>query len=600
VPASLSKNQIEMEDDMNFLKGLKIGLSAAVILGVTVLSSCINRPMKNASPDTSVIPSFEVAVSQNRDVDILFVIDDSLSMKDEQVKLRSQFGSLMGVLQNISGGLPNIHIGVTSTDLGTSPYNLLGCETPGGREGNLLKGEYGDCLNPTGSNYIVNIEPKQCDIKRDEGNQCSFHDCNQNNCNSDVFTVDGVSTEPSGLMFYEDSNGCPRCRNYSDDNLEGVFGCIADIGVDGCGLEQPLEAMKMSLTPGSHHDEGDLGFVREKAYLAVVFITDEDDGSAKSGDFFNSDTSIDSNLGPFEFRSWEFGVVCDEPWLRTMGTEDMEYHNCKARSNDDPKNLLVPPDNYGAFLKSVKDPSMIIVAAIAGPSNGTVVMGLNEYNNPGPKKVCGAGTKPTDGAVPGVRLKEFISGFNSEVDMSWAYTSVCDEDYTPALVGLGMKIKKLVEVACITTPLDGCPDPAAANGFEPLTQLDETVRDTCQPLCSVMLVETNSAGTEIFRNIDQCPADYMDGHPLKSDPNLPVSNCFHVLYNPKCAIGPDLGPSRGAEIVISHKVQPPLGSYVFIKCRGLALVEQLCFDGIDNDMDGQIDSMDEDCNPTVI
>jgi hypothetical protein len=41
------------------------------------------------------------------------------------------------------------------------------------------------------------------------------------------------------LTFYEDVDGCPRCRNY-EGTLEDTFSCMAEMGVEGCGYEQQL------------------------------------------------------------------------------------------------------------------------------------------------------------------------------------------------------------------------------------------------------------------------------------------------------------------------------------------------------------------------
>ncbi|MBU1240826.1 hypothetical protein KJ865_14025, partial [Myxococcota bacterium] len=114
-----------------------------------MLVSCIDRPMKNASPEPVVIPSFDIPISTDRDVDLLFVIDDSKSMDAEQQRIREQFQSLMQVLKDISGGLPNIHVAVVSTDLGTAPVEIPGCDVFGGLMGSFRKGEHGNCINPT-------------------------------------------------------------------------------------------------------------------------------------------------------------------------------------------------------------------------------------------------------------------------------------------------------------------------------------------------------------------------------------------------------------------------------------------------------------------
>ncbi len=59
---------------------------------------------------------------------------------------------------------------------------------------------------------------------------------------------------------------------------------VAQIGATGCGFEAPLEAMKRSLD-GSRIEN--TGFIRDGAFLAVVFLTDEDDASVKDSSVYS-------------------------------------------------------------------------------------------------------------------------------------------------------------------------------------------------------------------------------------------------------------------------------------------------------------------------
>ncbi|MBU1221143.1 hypothetical protein KKF34_01570 [Myxococcota bacterium] len=576
---------------------LRIAILTVSTLMLAMAFSCIERPMKVADPQPDIISDFSAAQSSTRDVDILFMIDTSVSMAGEQSTLLNNFPNLMRVLKDIGGGLPNVHIGVISPDIGAYNFSVPGCGGIGD-DAKLLKGS--GCSNPIGQNFIVDIEPSGCSFSRDEETGiCSNSTCSQANCEQDAFSINGTSSEPAGLTLYSDDNGCPRCRNYSGEDLEQVFTCMADIGTGGCGFEQHLEAVTKALS-GNHNP----GFLRDNAYLAVFIISDEDDCSAKSpGTIFdNSDTSLEGNLGPLDnFRCLEFGLVCDQTWNRFIRGGSENYTGCHSRSATDANNLLKPVSQFTNLLKTIKSPEMIIAGAITGPNNnGNLSIGLNGNNNPDVNPVCAA-AGDTDGAAPGIRLYEFISEFiSNENDLSWAFTSICNNDYSGALEGLGEKIKALVEVQCITTPLKGCPDPAAFNGQTPLTELPrgneceegKPCADVCEANCSVNDLFTT--GERV--TINMCPQDYNGGHPEKRDPNLPVNQCWHVRYNEKCA-DPDnnFGPSRGAEIVISRRSNPMPGTRASITCAGFPLIEQLCQDDIDNDFDGLKDCEDPDC-----
>ena len=96
--------------------------SAALLCALFLpLSACLEREVAQVEPRQSVEQEQEIDVDINRDLDILFVIDNSLSMEQEQDSLASNFGRFINVLNNIEGGLPNVHIGVASTDLAQAP-----------------------------------------------------------------------------------------------------------------------------------------------------------------------------------------------------------------------------------------------------------------------------------------------------------------------------------------------------------------------------------------------------------------------------------------------------------------------------------------------
>jgi len=569
--------------------------------------------MKVADPAPNVISDFSSAQAATRDVDLIFLIDSSLSMADEQVILQGNFPNLMQVLKDISGGLPNLHLGIITPDLGTYPFNIPGCTTPEGDKGLFMKGAGNACPNPVNQTYVVDVEPRGCIIEKNvvegQATQCISNDCVQANCDVAAFTgLDNVATEPAGLVLATDANGCPRCRNYTipidgqPPTLEKVFQCMASVGTNGCGMEQPLEAVKRALETRTG---ANTGFWRENAYLAIFIISDEDDCSAKQAELFNTVGDINSTLGTLtSFRCTEFGVKCDQEWQRVMPQGQLTYTNCKPREGTDPKNMLYPISVYTNNLSQIKDSSMIIVGAITGPYANQLTVGLDTNQNPKLQPSCGV---PTEGADPAVRLKAFVTSFiQDEEDLQWAFTSICATDFAPALEGLGNKIKNLVEVQCITTPLNGCPDPAFANGEAKLTNLPDLEAAKCEPLCSVQDIDIDGNVTEI----PLCDPAYLGGHPPKLDQSLPVAKCYHVTYNADCAVpcpegslalgchpttSPWYAPSRGAEIIISRRETATVGTRAKIACAGLPLTEKLCYDGVDNDSDGLIDMADPDC-----
>ncbi len=541
------------------------------------------------------------------EVDLVFVIDNSLSMHDEQDRLRRNFPAMMKALQEMHGGLPDIHLAVMTPDLGTSPYNIPDCERAGGDQGAFFKGFNNSCADPFNQNYLVDVQPRGCSVVREpdgerEG-ECVSHSCIQANCDQEAFRdSEKGATEPTGLVLSLDEKGCPRCRNYREEDMGKVFSCMASLGTKGCGMEQPLEALYKALT-GNHPSTR--GFLRKDAFLAIFIITDEDDCSAHNTELFNPIGDINSQMGTLtSFRCMEFGVKCDQNWQRIMPAGSFTYTHCRSREADDPKNMLHPISRYTTLLSRLKNSRKLLVGAITGPFQDSLVVGLDSNQNPTVMPSCG---QHPEGASPAVRIAEFVKAImNRPADRVWALSSICDGDYSHALAGMGNRLRHLMETRCLNTPLLGCPDPAFAFGYPRLTRLPDLQAARCQPECTVQDIHPDGTFTEIL----QCANDYQQGHPSLRDTDLPVPQCWQVVYDPDCVdpcpagtldqgcdpgTNPWNGPARGANVVISRREDPAPGTRSRVLCATFPLTEKLCSDGIDNDFDGLVDLADPDC-----
>jgi len=569
---------------------------AALALVLLSVLACINRPMRRAIPRPHIGGKVSLPQSAERDVDILFVIDNSGSMADEQLMLSEQFESLMTELRAISGGLPNLHVGVVSSDMGGGSCG----SNPAA--GQLLTG--GATLDGTAL-YIVDIEPLDCDLA-----QTITEDASGNEVVScDTAVTDCQNTHcahaPGTSMRRDHLTGCPRCRNYggANETLEEVFSQMALIGTTGCGNEQPLNAMRASLDATA--DNAD--FVRENAFLAVILITDEDDCSVKPvlGELLFSEST--EEVGGAGYVCYGQAVVCEgDDELSTVDATGWR-EGCVARETS---RFLEWPDTFTAHLEAKKGPEMLIVAAIAGPVDGTelgtaVEIAPDPANHDlvGPlfSTQCATNLATQGGAYQGIRLRRFVEDFNTEEDMSWAYTSICKASFTEALRGIGNKIKSLLSFQCLPGPLKGCGDV--------LFQFDGVgdgadCNDDCRPSCSVVdtyyrdLPEQEEVTLPWCQKVcddGECPentdpaAAYLGGHPDERDPGLPVPACWQIVYQPACP------GSRGAELLVSRQDDPPPRSFTTVACAHLPDKEQICNDNVDNDEDCLKDRDDPDC-----
>jgi hypothetical protein len=165
-----------------------------------------SEPAPDAGPTYMRATVAEVPATPGRDLDLLFVIDDSPSMLNKQLNFRANFPAFVTALASWPGGLPNLHIGVITSDMGTKGS---GSPTPGPAIGQIGQG---GC---SGLGKAGNLQ---------------------------IFSA-GSDLDP-GASFLSDiaQPGGARLQNYTGD-LATVFSKLANAGAGGCGFEQPLAAM---------------------------------------------------------------------------------------------------------------------------------------------------------------------------------------------------------------------------------------------------------------------------------------------------------------------------------------------------------------------
>ncbi|MCA9605200.1 MAG: hypothetical protein KC619_06380 [Myxococcales bacterium] len=155
-----------------------------------------------------------------RAVDVLFVIDDSASMADQQASLIASFpGFVQGMREQLSNA-PSLHVGIVTSDAYRD--NASGCT------------EIGDLVTQTG------------------GFNASGRDCGPF----------------AGGRFLSDA----------DADLSSRFACSAQVGTGGADDERVARALLNAVSPERNAPGAcNAGFVRPDSLLVIVIISDEDD-----------------------------------------------------------------------------------------------------------------------------------------------------------------------------------------------------------------------------------------------------------------------------------------------------------------------------------
>ncbi|HEY0133569.1 MAG TPA: VWA domain-containing protein, partial [Nannocystis sp.] len=332
-----------------------------------LLGACLDHPLKAVEYDKSEEAENTVAIAINKDVDILFVIDNSGSMGEEQQLLSENFASFINVLE-AKDVQANYRIGITTTDAG-NPRCPTATYKPEG--GNLV---LSSCLD--------RIEQNEFKFGEDDFSAACTSKCTKRDAD---LTVRGTTTA-------YDMNEVPRKwieRIETESNIQGVdsnveaFQCYGPQGVAGCGFESHLESMYLALANAtSSASKNNYGFLREAAILSIVFITDEADCSYNplTKEIFTTNKVFwksPDDPAPTSSLCWKAGVECTGGPGTYSECHSQNYDVTGAVTTDPTKMALQPVSKYIDFVKSIEaekqlidESQNVLVSLIAGVPKG--------------------------------------------------------------------------------------------------------------------------------------------------------------------------------------------------------------------------------------
>ena len=102
----------------------RLALLAGAAVALPSLFACLSHPVKVVEYDKAQEAKKGVSIAISKDVDIVFVIDDSGSMAEEQALLSANFASFIGVLE-AEDVKANYRLAITTTDAG-NPLTVHG------------------------------------------------------------------------------------------------------------------------------------------------------------------------------------------------------------------------------------------------------------------------------------------------------------------------------------------------------------------------------------------------------------------------------------------------------------------------------------------
>ena len=249
-------------------------------------------------------------------LDILFVIDNSGTMAEEQINLA----------QNLPGWSTSSTTSRTPRELGAGRYPDHGDHHRYGPF--AVHGFYPDGYTPAkGAPVASPCLDRLSDFQNSTTNAVGacLSVCEQSvtlNDGNDFIRWNGEETNVNAL-------------DLNNNQLSGVAAvtaaleCFGPQGISGCGYESPLEAMTQALNPNKPWNSGETPFLRDDALLAIAIVTDEADCSTRPDG--RSPLTRCSTPGP-SIRTMIKKYICDLLVARHCGRRTVFTH-CTMMDN---------------------------------------------------------------------------------------------------------------------------------------------------------------------------------------------------------------------------------------------------------------------------
>lgn len=365
---------------------------ALLVLALTACDCGDDHPMDAATGDTGMdaqrdVPGFDVGDRMCRaalPVDMIWVIDNSNSMAEEQASLAENFPVLIETLTTPpdadGDGFPDfepitdLRIGIVTTDMGVGDNpGVIGCPPGNGDDGVFVSDARSGCGTSLG--------------------------------------------DPPWLQFDGDN-----ATQFNDD-----FACLSELGTNGCGLEQQLEASLSAITTQAEPGAPNEGFLRGDSLVAIVYVTDEDDCSAADDSIFDPSADARTELGHFRTR-----CAFNDSFLHPISRYLNAFHALELDRNAPvivaaitgvPRNLTPDPTDVD-FAEVLADERMQFTL---DPDDDTQLVPACEFG--------GVGSAP-----PARRIVEVVQDFGRTGNGFLA--SICQPDLRPVLQSIAELIAR--------------------------------------------------------------------------------------------------------------------------------------------------------------
>jgi hypothetical protein len=549
--------------------------------GLTTPQACL-AGAGNSTPTSSVTglgqeTDLYISMAPNRQLDLVFMIDNTSSMPPKVAKMNAQFPKMIAALKDPTDGtLPDLRVAIIDSDLGTGgQYSSGTCGPKTLSDGPSIYGDMGrfQMINTTVNN------PTPC----------------------------GVSN-PSAT-YLEMQKNLPV--NFTGD-INAVFACLAsNLGTGGCGEQHQLQAVEFALVAGGLGALSDAQhlMLRPAAYLGLVFLTDEDDCSAATNEgMFGQGPPFPGPSGlqgeSASLRCFSRSHQCSgrnladnaPPGYPTTGAFTAPLTSCSARTDPCPNptdgnqgtdtsapTTCSPLKDYQRLAGEIKglkeDPdNQIVVAGIFGWPLSDADMATAQYKidlvpsantadtahpqvfdswpvcyDPNHRPAAANTDKTTGfdstaagfGATAGLRMSAFIDEFGA----NGLKFSICQPDFGASMKVIGDTIARKLRNLCVNYKLL---DTDPSSGLQP----------DCRVVWRTPSMTSTSPTTMVYAEsaaLPQCPAGASNGNV--------AADCWQLVTDTSSCPGNGQSVSvlRTAQEIASNP-QLTLGTKLSMQC----------------------------------
>lgn len=536
--------------------------SLLMIVTSAALSSCADVAPVQVCPAPTEFAAHSIQLGGLEGADLLFVIDDSVSMAEEREILATSLFPLVNSLVN------PIHTGFQETNWPYPAVDELRVAVVTSNMGLSSNGESNDDLWPGGE------APAGCHDLGDEGRfqgievsgialQNDVIPCDESAEQCPIgWACDGIGAETGVGACRTHGSGeiaCPGLdapwieSDAPDPDLALRTACLAHRETKGCGIEQPLAAAAAAL---DRPDQAD--FLEYDHLLAVVVISDEDDCSiAYAAELFTEEgVALPPSKAP-DFACGSDGHLVDleEAWWRLAkpkGSWGVVFVAIVGVPWGDDEGALACQGPGYEIESCLDEDAMQIVVEQPG-------LGIRGHR-PACTREGAAGEVAR--AYPARRLVELAAGHFNYMS---AVRSICEPDWSPAMEDIARMIASS-HGHYLRVPLE----------WSPATRTSE---------CD-LLVEFVNEG-------EACPPVFGGAEPMIEHDVDDVGDEVVRMY---CQL-----PKLPSELECADRTAAQEAAFEagfgWTYCENLHAEDFIdaCSDAVDNDEDGDVDCDDSEC-----